>query len=329
MIDTVYEEFIAKSRYARFLEKENRRESWEESVDRYMDFMFQHLSAKHQYEIDADTFSSVRTALLQKEVLPSMRAIMTAGEALTRDNTAGYNCAYLPVDDPKAFDEAMFILLCGAGAGFSVERQYVAKLPEVPDRIYSSDTCIKVHDSKEGWAKSLRQLIALLYSGEQPVWDVSRVRPAGARLKTFGGRASGPGPLEDLFRFVIKIFKGAAGRKLTSLECHDIMCKIGEVVVVGGVRRSAMISLSNLSDDRMRHAKSGAWWEHNGQRALANNSACYTERPEVGIFMQEWLSLYESKSGERGIFNREAAQKIAKRNGRRNADYDYGTNPCS
>lgn len=329
MIDTVYEEFIAKSRYARYIEAENRRENWNESVDRYMDFMFQHLSAKHGYEIGQETFTHVRNAILNKEVLPSMRAIMTAGDALARDNTAGYNCSYLPVDDPKAFDEAMFILLCGTGVGFSVERQYVAKLPEVPDRIYASDTTIVVHDSKEGWAKSLRQLIALLYSGEQPVWDVSKVRPAGARLKTFGGRASGPAPLEDLFRFVIKIFKGAVGRKLTSLECHDIMCKIGEVVVVGGVRRSAMISLSNLSDDRMRHAKSGAWWEQNGQRALANNSACYTERPEVGIFMQEWLSLYESKSGERGIFNREAAQKIAKKNGRRNADYEYGTNPCS
>lgn len=329
MIDTVYEEFIAKSRYARYLESENRRENWEESVDRYMQFMRNHLFEKHDYVIDPDAYTTIRAAIVNKEILPSMRSIMTAGDALARDNTAGYNCAYLPIDDPKAFDEAMFILLCGTGVGFSVERQYVAKLPEVPDRIFSSDTTIVVHDSKEGWAKSLRQLIALLYSGEQPAWDTSKVRPAGARLKTFGGRASGPGPLEDLFRFVIRIFKGAVGRKLTSLECHDIMCKIGEVVVVGGVRRSAMISLSNLSDERMRHAKSGAWWEQNGQRALANNSACYTEKPEVGIFMQEWLSLYESKSGERGIFNREAAQKIAKKNGRRNTDYEYGTNPCS
>lgn len=329
MIDTVYEEFIAKSRYARYLEQENRRENWGESVDRYMQFMCNHLFEKHDYVIDPEAYATIREAIVNKEILPSMRSIMTAGDALARDNTAGYNCAYLPIDDPKAFDEAMFILLCGTGVGFSVERQYVAKLPEVPDRIFSSDTTVVVHDSKEGWAKSLRQLIALLYSGEQPAWDVSKVRPAGARLKTFGGRASGPGPLEDLFRFVIRIFKGAVGRKLTSLECHDIMCKIGEVVVVGGVRRSAMISLSNLSDERMRHAKSGAWWEHNGQRALANNSACYTEKPEVGIFMQEWLSLYESKSGERGIFNREAAQKIAKKNGRRNTDYEYGTNPCS
>jgi ribonucleoside-diphosphate reductase alpha chain len=279
-----------------------------------MQFMRNHLFEKHDYVIDPEAYATIRAAIVNKEILPSMRSIMTAGDALARDNTAGYNCAYLPIDDPKAFDEAMFILLCGTGVGFSVERQYVAKLPEVPDRIYSSDTTIVVHDSKEGWAKSLRQLIALLYSGEQPSWDISKVRKAGARLKTFGGRASGPGPLEDLFRFVIRVFKGAVGRKLTSLECHDIMCKIGEVVVVGGVRRSAMISLSNLSDERMRHAKSGAWWEQHGQRALANNSACYTEKPEVGIFMQEWLSLYESKSGERGIFNREAAQKIAKKN---------------
>lgn len=329
MQSSSYEQFIAKTRYARYLENKGRRENWTESVDRYMNFMRYHLKSKHDYEIDPDTFSTVRSAIIAKEVLPSMRAIMTAGEALDRDNTAGYNCSYLPVDDPKAFDEAMFILLCGTGVGFSVERQYVNKLPEVPDRLFNSDSCIVVHDSKEGWAKSLRQLIALLYSGEIPKWDTSKVRKAGERLKTFGGRASGPGPLEELFRFVINIFKQAQGRKLTSIECHDIMCKIGEVVVVGGVRRSAMISLSNLSDDRMRHAKAGAWWEQNGQRALANNSACYTERPDVGVFMQEWMSLYESKSGERGIFNRQAAQKIAAKNGRRNADYEFGTNPCS
>ena len=329
MIDTVYEEFIAKSRYARFLEDQNRRENWEESSARYMEFMRQHLKDKHDYTIDPDTYDAVLEAITSKEVLPSMRCIMTAGDALERDNTAGYNCAYLPVDDPKSFDEAMFILLCGTGVGFSVERQYVNKLPEVPERIYKSDTCIVVSDSKEGWAKSLRQLIALLYSGEAPTWDTHKVRPAGTRLKTFGGRASGPEPLEDLFRFVTNTFNAATGRKLTSLECHDILCKIGEVVVVGGVRRSAMISLSNLSDDRMRNAKSGAWWEQNGQRALANNSACYTEKPDVGVFMKEWLSLYESKSGERGIFNREAAHNIVKRNGRRNANHEFGTNPCS
>ena len=329
MKDTIYETFIAKSRYARYLEDQDRRENWSETVSRYFEFMQAHLLDKHDYLIPQNTLEELISAVTNKEVLPSMRAIMTAGDALERDNVAGYNCAYLPIDDPKAFDEAMFILLCGTGVGFSVERQYVKNLPEVPDRIFDSKTYIVVHDSKEGWAKALRQLISLLYAGERPKWDVSEVRKAGAPLKTFGGRASGPGPLEDLFRFVTRIFMGAQGRRLTSIECHDIMCKIGEVVVVGGVRRSAMISLSNLSDDRMRHAKSGAWWETNGQRALANNSACYTERPDVGIFMQEWLSLYESKSGERGIFNREAAQKIVRKNGRRKDTYEFGTNPCS
>lgn len=329
MTDTIYEQFIAKSRYARYLEDEDRRENWSETVNRYFEFMQAHLLDKHDYLIPQETLDELLEAVTNKEVLPSMRALMTAGDALERDNVSGYNCAYLPIDDPKAFDEAMFILLCGTGVGFSVERQYIKNLPEVPHRIYPSDSFIVVHDSKEGWAKALRQLIALLYSGEAAKWDVSNVRPAGAPLKTFGGRASGPAPLEDLFRFVTKIFIGAQGRKLTSLECHDIMCKIGEVVVVGGVRRSAMISLSNLSDDRMRHAKSGAWWETQGQRALANNSACYTEKPDVGIFMQEWLALYESKSGERGIFNREAAQNIVRKNGRRKDSYEFGTNPCS
>jgi ribonucleoside-diphosphate reductase alpha chain len=329
MNDTIYETFIAKSRYARYLESEARRENWSETVARYFAFMQHHLLEKHAYEIPEELFTQLKEAVTTKQVLPSMRALMTAGEALSRNNTAGYNCSYLPVDDPKSFDEAMFILLCGTGVGFSVERQYINKLPEIPERIYDSESCIVVSDSKEGWAKALRQVIALLYSGECPRWDVSKVRPAGARLKTFGGRASGPEPLVDLFKFVIRIFKAAQGRKLNSIECHDIMCKIGEVVVVGGVRRSAMISLSNLSDERMRHAKSGAWWESNPQRALANNSICFTERPEVGIFMQEWLSLYESKSGERGIFNREAAVNIAKKNGRRNIEQDFGTNPCS
>jgi ribonucleoside-diphosphate reductase alpha chain len=254
---------------------------------------------------------------------------MTAGKALARDNTAGYNCSYLPIDDVKSFDEAMYILLCGTGVGFSVERQYISKLPEVPDKLYESDTTIVVKDSKEGWAKAYRQLIALLYSGEIPKWDTSGVRPAGARLKTFGGRASGPGPLEDLFRFTIGKFKGAVGRRLNSLEAHDILCKIGEVVVVGGVRRSAMISLSNLTDDRMRNAKAGNWWENEAQRALANNSVSYTETPDVGAFMKEWLSLYQSKSGERGIFNRVAAVKQVKSLGRRDPSFEFGTNPCS
>ena len=326
--DTVYEEFIAKSRYARYLEDSDRRESWYESAKRYMDFMESHLLEKHDYLIPEDLKHELQIAITNKEVLPSMRAIMTAGDALARDNTAGFNCSYLTVDDPFAFDEAMFILLCGVGVGFSVERQYINKLPEVP-KLFDSKSYISVHDSKEGWAKALRQLIALLYAGEIPKWDVSEVRPAGAPLKTFGGRASGPAPLEDLFRFVIRTFKAAQGRKLKSIECHDILCKIGEVVVVGGVRRSAMISLSNLSDDRMRHAKAGAWWNDNAQRALANNSVCYTERPEIGVFMQEWLALYESKSGERGIFNREAADKIVAKIGRREAGHAWGCNPCS
>lgn len=329
MQNNIYETFIAKSRYARYLDSDKRRENWSETVARYFDSMEKHLQQKVNYTIPAELRTELQAAVTNFDVMPSMRALMTSGKALERDNTAGYNCSYLPIDDPKAFDEAMFILLCGTGVGFSVERQYVQKLPDVPERIYDSETIVSVSDSKEGWAKALRQVISLLYSGEAPQVNVSKVRPAGARLRTFGGRASGPEPLVDLFKFVTRTFKNAQGRKLNSLECHDIMCKIGEVVVVGGVRRSAMISLSNLSDDRMRHAKSGAWWETQGQRALANNSACYTERPDVGIFMQEWLSLYESKSGERGIFNREAAKNVVKMNGRRDHTFDFGTNPCS
>jgi len=321
-LPTDYQAFIHTSRYARWLEKENRRESWLETVERYMDNVV-------RPKIGDDTYvNQIRDVILNLEVMPSMRAMMTAGPALERDNTAGYNCSYLPVDDPKSFDEAMFILLCGTGVGFSVERQYISKLPEVPT-LFQSDTTIVVKDSKEGWAKAFRQLLALLWAGEIPQWDISLVRPAGARLKTFGGRASGPAPLVDLFNFVIKVFKDAQGRKLSSIECHDIMCKIGEVVVVGGVRRSAMISLSNLSDDRMRHAKSGAWWENDPQRALANNSVSYTEKPDAISFMREWMSLVESGSGERGIFNREAAKKQASKFDRRDPDWDFGTNPCS
>ena len=324
-----YEQYIAKSRYARYMDSEQRREDWQETVARYFDFMTVQLKKHQDYTLSDTMRNELENAVVNMEVMPSMRSLMTAGKALERDNTAGYNCSYLPIDDVKAFDEAMYILLCGTGVGFSVERQSIQKLPDIPEELFESSTTVVVSDSKEGWAKALRQVIALLYAGEVPKWDISKVRPKGARLKVFGGRASGPEPLVELFQFVSAIFKGAKGRKLNSLECHDIMCKIGEVVVVGGVRRSAMISLSNLSDDRMRHAKSGAWWEKNGQRALANNSACYTERPDVGIFMQEWNSLYESKSGERGIFNREAAKKVVKQNGRRNADFDFGTNPCS
>lgn len=329
MKNNIYETFIDKSRYARYIDSLKRRENWSESVNRYFDFMAKHLEQKHNYTMPAELRAELQDAVTNNEVMPSMRAVMTAGKALERDSTGAYNCSYLPIDDPKAFDEALFILANGTGVGFSVERQYITKLPEIPEKIYDSETTIVVSDSKEGWAKALRQVIAMLYSGEAPRWDVSKVRPAGARLKTFGGRASGPEPLVELFKFVIKIFKNAQGRRLNSLECHDIMGYIAQVIIVGGVRRSAMISLSNLSDDRMRHAKSGAWWETQGQRALANNSACYTERPDVGIFMKEWLSLYESKSGERGIFNREAAKNIVRKNGRRNPDFEFGCNPCS
>jgi ribonucleoside-diphosphate reductase alpha chain len=324
-----YQKFIYVSRYSRWLEEEKRRERWDETVTRYLNFMHHHALDNHGYSIKGQLYQDLYNAIYNLEVMPSMRAMMTAGPALERDNTAGYNCSYLPIDDIKSFDEAMYILLCGTGVGFSVERQYINKLPEVPDLLFNSETTVVVKDSKEGWAKALRQVISLLYSGEIPKWDISRIRPAGARLKTFGGRASGPGPLEDLFKFVISKFKGSAGRKLNSLECHDILCKIGEIVVVGGVRRSAMISLSNLSDDRMRKAKMGEWWTNEPQRALSNNSICYTEKPDVGQFMQEWLSLYESKSGERGIFNRVASQKQAAKNGRRKFDEDFGTNPCS
>ena len=278
--------------------------------------------------VDNSYIKDIEQAIVGQEIMPSMRAMMTAGPALDRDNTAGYNCSYLPVDDPKSFDEAMYILLCGTGVGFSVERQFISKLPEVPE-LFESESIVVVKDSKEGWAKGFRQVLALLWAGEIPKWDVSQVRPAGARLKTFGGRASGPAPLVELFNFAVATFKAAQGRKLSSMECHDLMCFIGQIVVVGGVRRSAMISLSNLSDDRMRHAKSGQWWETAGHRALANNSVSYTEKPDMETFMREWLALVESKSGERGIFNREASKKQAAKFGRRDPNYEFGTNPCS
>lgn len=324
-----YQEFIYKSRYARWVDDESRRENWDETVHRYMNFMRSHLKENYEYTLENPLYEELYYAIYNLEVMPSMRSLMTAGKALERDNVAGYNCSYLPVDNIHAFDEAMYILLCGTGVGFSVERQYVSLLPEVPNELFASETTIVVADSKAGWAKSLRQLVALLYSGEVPKWDVSKVRPAGARLKTFGGRASGPDPLVELFGFVVGKFQGAKGRKLNSLECHDIMCKIGEVVVVGGVRRSAMISLSNLSDDRMRNAKAGSWWENNPQRALSNNSVAYTEKPDVGSFLEEWTSLYRSQSGERGIFSREASKRQAAKNGRRDTGFDFGTNPCS
>lgn len=376
---TDYMAFIHTSRYARWLDEENRRENWAETVERYVTNLV-------EGKVDTQTASDIQQAILGLEVMPSMRAVMSAGPALDRDNTAGYNCSYLPVDDPKSFDEAMFILLCGTGVGFSVERQYVNKLPEVPENLFESHDIITVHDSKEGWAKALRKLIAMLYSGEIPELDTSKVRPAGAKLKTFGGRASGPAPLIDLFNFVIGVFNRAKGRKLSSIECHDIMCKIGEVVVVGGVRRSAMISLSDLDNEALALAKSSdflvdqyslvseddkswtytltmkknpavrptykvtlykgatkndwdqhrlefekkiGWWIVEPQRALANNSVAYVEKPNTVSFMREWTSLVESGSGERGIFNRQASKKQAAKNGRRKADFEFGTNPCS
>ena len=320
-LPTDYQTFIATSRYARWLEAISRRETWGETVERYLE----NIVKPWLKPVDLD---EMRDAILSLEVMPSMRSLMTAGKSSARDNTCMYNCSYLPVDDPKSFDEAMFILLCGTGVGFSVERQFITKLPEVP-YLFDSDTTVVIKDSKEGWAKGLRQVLALLWAGEIPKWDVSKVRPAGARLKTFGGRASGPAPLVDLFNFAVTTFKAAQGRRLSSIECHDLMCKIGEVVVVGGVRRSAMISLSNLSDDRMRHAKSGNWWENAGHRALANNSVAYTEKPDSMSFMREWTALMESGSGERGVFNREASVRQAAKNGRRESDYEFGTNPCS
>ena len=319
-LPTDYQSFIHKSRYAKYIDGKGR-ESWSETVDRYIENVVGN-------KVDADTKDEIMFAILNLEIMPSMRAMMTAGAALERDNTAGYNCSYLPVDDPKSFDEAMYILLCGTGVGFSVERQFISKLPEVPE-LFQSDTTVVVKDSKEGWAKAFRQVLALLWAGEIPKWDVTRVRPAGARLKTFGGRASGPAPLIELFNFAVKTFKDAQGRRLSSLECHDLMCFIGQIVVVGGVRRSAMISLSNLSDDRMRYAKSGQWYDNAGHRALANNSVSYTEKPDSETFMREWLSLVESKSGERGVFNREASKKQAAKFGRRDPNFEFGTNPCS
>ena len=319
----LYEQYIAKSRYARYLPEEKRRETWGETVSRYTDFF------KARGQLDKATEKELYDAVYNLEVMPSMRAIMTAGAALNRDNVAGFNCAYIAIDNPRAFDELLYILMCGTGAGYSVERQYISKLPLVSEEFFESDSVINVPDSKVGWARSFRELVSLLYSGHVPKWDVSRVRPAGAALKIFGGRASGPAPLVELFQFAVDMFKGAAGRKLSSIECHDLCYKIAQVVVVGGVRRSALISLSNLTDDRLKRAKHGSWWDHTPYRGLANNSACYTEKPDFEAFLNEWKSLYESRAGERGIFSRVASQKQAAKNGRRDPDHDFGTNPCS
>jgi len=328
-LPTAYQHFIYISRYSRWLEKENRRETWDETVERYFNFFENHLKVNQKYDLDPTLRQELKDAILNLEIMPSMRCLMTAGPALDRSNIAGYNCAYIAINRVRAFDEVLMTLMCGTGVGFSVERQYVEKLPTISESFSATDTTIIVEDSKTGWAKAYKELVSLLIGGQIPKWDLSKVRAAGARLKTFGGRASGPRPLEDLFKFTIDTFKRASGRKLTSLECHDLVCKIAEVVVVGGVRRSALISLSNLTDERMRDAKSGAWWEANPQRALANNSVAYKEKPEIGVFMDEWVSLYKSKSGERGIFNREAAKKtVMKLGDRRDPNHEWGVNPC-
>ena len=329
-LPTEYQSFIHMSRYSRWKPEEGRRETWSETVQRLIDFFADHVDRNLGVKFENSTWDRLEDAILNTSVMPSMRALMTAGEALRRENIAGYNCSYVPIDSPRSFDEVLYILMNGTGVGFSVERQYVDKLPTIPDREFEhTEDVISVADSKEGWARAFRDLISYLYTNRIPKVNVNRIRPAGQRLKTFGGRASGPQPLVNLFDFTIEKFRGAKGRKLNAMECHDIVCKTGEVVVVGGVRRSALISLSNLSDQRLRMAKSGAWWDTNPERALANNSVAYTEKPDAGIFMKEWLSLYESKSGERGIFNRVSAQEKARQNGRRNADWDFGTNPCS
>ena len=328
-IENPYENFIALSRYAKWVEAEGRRETWAETVDRYFSFMLDHLSKNHNYIPNEKLVAELKEFVFERNVMPSMRSVMTSGAALERDNVSGYNCAFLPVDSPRSFDETMYILMCGTGVGFSVEYKYINKLPAVPEKLEKSDTVIVVEDSKQGWAKAYRELLALLWTGHIPAIDVSKVRPAGARLKTMGGRSSGPQPLVNLFDFTIAKFKNAIGRNLKPIECHDIMCKIGEVVVVGGVRRSAMISLSNINDIEMAQAKSGNWWEASPQRALSNNSVAYSRKPDMEQFIAEWKSLYDSKSGERGIYNVAAAQAQAAKYGRRDPDIHYGTNPCS
>jgi ribonucleoside-diphosphate reductase alpha chain len=327
-ISDPYRNFIHISRYARWVESENRRETWQETVDRYCNFMKDHLVLNYGYSPNAKIFDEVKEAILNHHIMPSMRALMTSGPALERDHIAAYNCSFIAVDSPRAFDEAMYILMNGTGVGFSVEQKYINQLPVIAESFFQTNTTIVVDDSKLGWAKAFKELIALLYQGQIPNWDVSKVRPAGARLKVFGGRASGPDPLVDLFKFTIETFRLAAGRKLKSIEAHDLMCKVGEVVVVGGVRRSALISLSNLDDFEMAKAKSGQWWEGNGQRALANNSAVYNSKPNTAQFLREWRNLYESKSGERGIYNIDSVRKHIDKFGRRDSSLVGGTNPC-
>ena len=328
-LPTPYQDFIHKSRYARWREEDNRRETWDETVTRYLDYMCNHIQKNHGIDSIGSLYKQLYDHIITLRVMPSMRAMMTAGPALDKDNVCGYNCSYIPVDSVRAFDETMYILMCGTGVGFSVERENTEKLPVVNEHFEDSTTVIKVADSRAGWARALRELIAMLYVGQIPEFDTEDIRPSGAKLKTMGGRASGPAPLMELYRFAINLFKKARGRKLYSMECHDLMCKIGEVVVVGGVRRSALISLSNLDDDQMRHAKSGEWYNTHKHRQLSNNSVSYMNKPEMATFMREWVSLYESKSGERGMFNREASDKQVARNGRRETGHVWGTNPCS
>jgi len=328
-LPSAYQQVIHKTRYARWIEEENRRENWDETVDRYVDYIFNALKEHSNFEMNKKVIEKIREDIIATKVMPSMRALMTAGPALERDNTCIFNCSYLPVDSLRSFDEAMYILMCGTGVGYSVESRYVNQLPRVDEHFEETSTVIIVEDSKAGWARAFKELLALLWQGQIPTWDMSKVRPAGERLKTFGGRASGPEPLDRLFKFSVELIRNAAGRKITPLEAHDIMCKVAEVVVVGGVRRSAMISLSDLEDRNMAAAKSGSWWEYNGQRALANNSAVYEQTPTMEVFMAEWKALYDSKSGERGIFSRDAAKNVAKKNGRRDPEHEFGTNPCS
>ena len=329
-LPTQYQEYIHLSRYSRWLPEEKRRETWEETVSRYFKFFEAHLKENYSYEIPIGTYIELEEAVLNLEVMPSMRCLMTAGPALKKENIAGYNCAYTPVDNVKSFDEILYVLMNGTGIGFSVETQHIQKLPFVPGELYPTDTIIKVRDSKLGWAKAFRELLSLLWTGLIPSWDMSEVRPAGSVLKTFGGRASGPEPLVSLFQFTVEKFKGAVGRRLRALECHDIVCKIAECIVVGGVRRSALLSLSDLGDDELRNCKSGEFGYENAQRYLANNSANYHEKPDLGTFLKEWRSLYMSKSGERGLFSTLNAKKHTEKLGkRRNVEHEFGTNPCS
>jgi len=319
-----YRTFIHKSRYARFLDDFGRRETWGETVDRVVSFWKERIS--NNIISDAD-FQEISDAIYNHEVMPSMRAMWSAGDALAQNPFRGYNCSFTAIDHIRCFDEILYILMAGTGVGFSAEAQYVTKLPIINDNFAKSERTISIEDSAEGWAKGLRKLIAELYLGNEHNWDYSKIRPEGARLKTMGGRASGPEPLKELFSFVTMKFKLAAGRKLTSLEVHDIVCKIAEVVVVGGVRRSALISLSDLGDPEVRDCKSGRWWETAAHRALANNSAVYDSKPSMAVFMDEWIALMKSGSGERGIYNRGGARAMAP--DRRTGDLIVGCNPCA